>query len=103
MFTRLDYDLLLQALENMSDTKHREFHSGLVPNVDNMLGIPVPKLRAIAKELVKECNDIEEYFSYVRGKYYEELMLCGIVIGCIKCEWDKKLDYIRAFVPKIYD
>lgn len=103
MFTKLDYDLLLQALEDISDIKHKEFHSGLVPNVDNMLGIPVPKLRAIAKKLVKECDDIEAYFSYVGNKYYEELMLCGIVIGCIKCEWNTRLDYIRAFIPKIYD
>lgn len=103
MFTETDYNFLLKKLENLSDKKHQEFHSSLVPNVNNILGISIPKLRIVAKELIKECDDIESYFSFVGNKYYEELMLKGIVIGNIKCDWQKKLEYIKDFVPKIYD
>jgi 3-methyladenine DNA glycosylase AlkD len=98
-----DYASLLKRLEAMADKKHQEFHSSLVPDVNNMLGIPIPKLRAVAKQLIKECDNIDEYFSGVGNQYYEELMLKGIVIGCVKCQWQKKLDYIKAFVPQIYD
>lgn len=103
MFTQTDYNILLQKLESMADKKHQEFHSSLVPDVNNMLGIPVPKLRALAKDLIKECNDIDIYLSYTGNKYYEELMLKGIVIGYIKCDWHKKLEYIESFVPQIHD
>lgn len=103
MFTEVNYASLLKRLEAMADKKHQEFHSGLVPDVNNMLGIPIPKLRAVAKQLIKECDNIDEYFACVDNKYYEELMLKGIVIGCVKCEWQKKLAYIKEFVPQIYD
>lgn len=103
MFAQTDYDILLQRLESMADKKHQEFHSSLVPDVNNMLGIPVPKLRALAKELIKECDDIDRYLSFVNNKYYEELMLKGIVVGYIKCDWQKKLEYIESFVPQIHD
>ena len=104
MFTETDYNSLLQKLESLADKKHQEFHSSLVPGVNNnILGIPIPKLRTVAKHLIKECDDIESYFSLVGDKYYEELMLKGIVIGNIKCDWQKKLEYIKDFVPQIYD
>lgn len=103
MFTKADYDLLLKHLENIASEKHREFHSSLVPDVNNMLGIPVPKLREIAKQIVKNCNDIDAFLNLCTNNYYEELMLKGIIIGCIDCSWNKRLEYITNFVPLIYD
>ncbi len=103
MFTKTDYNLLLNHLESIASEKHRSFHSSLVPDVNNMLGIPIPKLREIAKQIVKNCNDIDLYLSVCGNKYYEELMLKGIVIGYTNCEWNKKLEYIKDFVPLIYD
>ncbi|MEE0265734.1 MAG: DNA alkylation repair protein [Acutalibacteraceae bacterium] len=103
MFTKADYDLLLKHIEGLANEKHRNFHSSLVPDVNNILGIPVPELRKTAKLIVKNCDDIDAYLAICSNKYYEELMLKGIVIGCVSCSWDKKLEYIKAFVPLIYD
>ena len=44
-------------LFELADEKYKEFHSGLCPNTDNILGVRVPILRDYAKQLVKE-NDI---------------------------------------------
>ena len=74
-----------------------------MPDVNNMLGIPVPKLREIAKQIIKNCDDTDSYLYLCGDKYYEELMLKGIVIGCMPCCWDKRLEYIKEFVPLIYD
>ncbi|MEF2919070.1 MAG: DNA alkylation repair protein [Acutalibacteraceae bacterium] len=103
MFTEKDYNNLLTQLEGLADKKFGEFHSKLVPDVNNVLGISVPKLRKVAKELIDSCNNIEEYFALVGNKYYEETMLQGIIIGYLKCSWDKKLEYIKDFIPKIKD
>ena len=49
----------------MADDKHRKFHSKLVPNVSKdteILGIPIPKIREIAKELLRDCDEIDGYF-----------------------------------------
>ena len=43
-----------EKLLEMQDLKYKEFHSGLSPNVDHIIGIRVPVLRAYAKELLKQ-------------------------------------------------
>lgn len=106
MYTSDDYRGLIAQLEDLADERYSKFHSNLVPGVQDekiILGISVPKLRIVAKELVKSYNNIDGYLSQPLGKYYEELMLRGIVIGYIKCPWEKKLEYIRDFVPNISD
>ena len=43
-------------LFEIADEKYKEFHSGLCPNTDNILGVRVPILREYAKQLLKENN-----------------------------------------------
>ena len=88
-------------LMDLSDKKYKEFHSGLCPGTDNIIGIRVPVLRNYAKELIKEYT-LKELLENIDNKYYEEIMLQGMLIGL-----DKKqdiniiFDYIKEFVPKI--
>lgn len=109
MFSKSNYENLIKEIESLADEKHRKFHINLVPNIENnyiVLGVAIPKLRKLARELIKRFDnlqDIEYYFSVVGNKYYEEIMLQGIVIGYIKCDFVKKLEYISEFVPKISD
>ena len=49
-------DIIEELLQNVDET-YREFHSGLCPNTDNIMGVRIPKLREIAKrnlQLVQE-------------------------------------------------
>ena len=114
MYTQENYNELLQQLKELADPKYQKFHSGLLPDVDNVLGVSVPKLRKLAKELINSCENIDDYLTlagteyYIDDyltlagtEYYEETMLEGIVIGYVKCSWNKKLKYIKDFVPKI--
>lgn len=109
MFSKSNYENLIKEIESLADEKHSKFHINLVPNIENnyiVLGVAIPKLRKLAKELMKRFDnlqDIEYYFSIVGNQYYEEIMLQGIVIGYIKCDFIKKLEYISEFVPKISD
>lgn len=88
-------------LMDVSDKKYKEFHSGLCPGTDNIIGIRVPVLRNYAKELIKEYT-LKELLENIDNEYYEEIMLQGMLIGL-----DKKqdiniiFDYIKEFVPKI--
>ena len=43
-----------KELENLADKKYREFHKGLCPGTENILGVRVPVLRNYAKKLSKE-------------------------------------------------
>ena len=86
-------------LKELEDEKYREFHSGLLPGTENILGVRLPALRSLAKEIAK--NDWEEWFFQKNDIYYEETMLRGLVTAYAKMDCDTRLSYIRAFVPDI--
>lgn len=81
------------------DDDYREFHSKLVPGTENILGVRLPHLRALAKEIAK--GDWRNYLATAANDFYEETMLQGLVIGYAKAEITEILHYVAAFVPKI--
>ncbi len=87
-------------LFELSDQKYKEFHSGLCPGIDNIIGVRVPVLRNYAKELAKKYN-IEELLQEINNQYYEEVMLQGMLIGLEKQDFNTLQKQIRQFVPKI--
>lgn len=88
-----------KRIENNIDIKYREFSKKLLPNVDNILGVRVPILRSIAKEIAKK--DPISYLDNVTNDSFEEVMLEGFVIGNLKEEKDTIIKYIDSFIPKI--
>jgi 3-methyladenine DNA glycosylase AlkD len=88
-----------ERIFELVDEEYRQFHSGLVPDTDNILGVRLPKLRALAKELAK--GDWRDYILAAQDDYYEEIMLQGLVIGYAKTEIKEILLYVDAFVLKI--
>lgn len=90
---------LKDKLFELSDEKYKKFHSGLCPNTDNIIGVRLPKLREIAKEIAK--GDWRYFLATSSNDYYEEVMINGLVIAYSKCDVDEKLNYIESFVPKI--
>ena len=90
---------IIKELKNIADEEYKNFHSGLCPGTENILGVRVPILRKYAKTLVKEegigiLNKLED-------EYYEEIMLQGMLIGILKIDLDTRLDYLKKFIPKI--
>lgn len=87
-----------KELFELQDLGYQKFHMNLVPGVDNIIGIRVPLLRKKAKEILKD-----DYISYIKAskKYYEEIMIEGILIGTCKLDINKKLELLDNFIPKI--
>ena len=44
-------DMVRQFLRENEDPGYREFHSSLLPGVDNVMGVRLPVLRKFAKQL----------------------------------------------------
>ncbi|MGI6070302.1 MAG: DNA alkylation repair protein [Blautia sp.] len=88
-------------LEELVDEKYREFHSSLVPGEEHILGVRVPKLRALAKELAK--GDWRSYLETATEETYEEIMLQGFVIGYAKMDSQEAYGRVAGFVPKIHN
>lgn len=93
-------DKILKHLFELQDKKYKEFHSSLCPNVDNIIGVRIPELRKLAKQIAKE-NPKEFIENPVKKQYYEEIMLEGFVIGYMKATLEGKLHYLDNFIPKI--
>ena len=94
-----NYKKFVKYLIDMQDTKYKEFHSSLVLNSKyEIIGIRVPIMRNIAKEIAK--SNIEEFLKYSQNKYYEEVMIQGFVISHIK---DEKIfhKYFKDYINKI--
>ena len=90
-----------EELKQLADEKYREFHKGLCPGTENILGIRVPVLRDYAKKLAKE-YEIKELLKNIDNEYYEEIMLQGMLIGLEKDnDMQDILKDIEEFVPKI--
>ncbi len=88
-----------QDLFEMQDLKYKEFHGSLCPDMDNIIGVRIPKLREYAKELYKN-NDLEDL--EIEDKYYEELLIQGMLIGFqTKKPIEKVIKQVEEFVPKI--
>ncbi len=89
-----------QKLINLSDEKYREFNSKLCPGIDNMIGIRVPILKKISKDIANN-QDFLEYIECKNLEYFEEIMLKGLIIGYAKVDFNKRLEYIEQFIPYI--
>ena len=88
-----------QDLFEMQDLKYKEFHGSLCPDMDNIIGVRIPKLHEYAKELYKSNNlkDIK-----IEDKYYEELVIQGMLIGFqTKEPIEEVIKQVEEFVPKI--
>ncbi|MBE5921960.1 MAG: DNA alkylation repair protein [Lachnospiraceae bacterium] len=84
-----------------AELEFRKFTSALIPGTTNILGVRIPKLRALAKQIAK--GDFRTYLQFATDDSYEEIMLQGFVIGYAKADIDEILQYVERFVPKIRD
>lgn len=92
-------DIKLQILEK-AEVDYKKFFSSLIPNIDNVLGVRLPVLRKIAKEIHKNA-EWEGFIKQTNFQYMEEVMLQGMVIGLVKKSPEEILELVKDFVPKI--
>ena len=90
---------LREYLYEAVDEKYREFQNSLCPNVNNILGVRIPKLREMAKTIAKN-NPIDFLEKYV-CEFYEEKMIYGLIIGYMKSDLETRIKYLNKFVPMI--
>jgi len=83
----------------LADEKYRAFSASLIPTNTNVLGVRLPQLRKLAKELMQ--GDWRPYVEAGGELYFEEAMLKGMMIGYARTDAEDRLRLIAGFVPKI--
>ena len=93
-----------ELLEEMAEPDYAKFSGSLLGREAAMLGVRLPKIRELAKKVAKA--DGREYLENMldcagENLYMEELMLYGMVIGCMKEKLEDLFPYIKSYVARI--
>lgn len=97
-WNKKSYDNFIKYLESIKDSKTKEFNERIIETKYEMLGIKMPVLRTIAKDISK--TDFLEFIKICEDKYYEEVMIEGLLLSYIKDD-NLFLESLREFVYKI--
>ena len=92
---------LQKRLFELQDTKYRDFHSKLIPNIDKerVIGIRTPMLRQFAKEFGKK-TEAEDFLAELPHDYYEENNLHMMLLAQEK-DFQRCLEQIESFLSYI--
>lgn len=98
----MDYDTILSKLIAQRDEKFRVFNEKIV-NVerDTSIGVRIPLLRELAKELVRsEDFSFETLFSFPNN-YFEIRVLKCMCVGYAKVSYQERVKLIRECLPVV--
>ena len=90
---------LKKRLEELEDPKYRQFQSGLLPGTDNVLGVRIPELRRLAREIIK--GDWETFLQENDRTWYENDILQALVTAGARMDPGDRLIRVRQFLPRI--
>lgn len=88
-----------EQLGSLAEEDYRRFAAKLLPGIPHILGVRLPKLRALAKKIAR--SDWRTYLDQATEDSFEEVMLQGMVIGCLEADTEEILSRAAEFVPKI--
>lgn len=90
-----------EVLESYVDETFKDFTSALIPNSRPILGVRIPVLRQIAKDIAK--GDWQTFLLEAPEDTYEEVNVKGFVIGYAKTDLETLLPFIAEHIEKIND
>ena len=99
-WTRQDYEKYIEELKRNSDEQYKEFHSGLAGEGNTeLIGVRSPILRNMAKAICK--GNAKAFLECCQSRYYEEIVVEGMVIGNLKLQYDELSPLVDTYIPKI--
>lgn len=95
----MNRDELLAELNRCAEPAYRDFSGKLLPGVTGLMGVRLPTLRRLAARIARE-NGLS-FGGILTDASFEEVMLQGMVLGCLKLPAEELFPLVGAFVPKI--
>lgn len=87
-------------LKEYIDNDYKLFHTKICHTKYEILGIKIPILRKIAKDLLKNF-EYQDIINNLNLKYYEHVMIYGFIIANLKTTYEEKINQINKFLPLI--
>lgn len=99
-FLFADEATVRETLIRLSEQDYKIFARKLNPGVDNILGLRIPVLRSMAKDISK--RDWRLFMDTVRHDYLEERLLVGFLLGYIKpLDFREYMNYVDIYVSRL--
>ncbi|MCI6011492.1 MAG: DNA alkylation repair protein [Firmicutes bacterium] len=92
-----------RRLTALQDLSYKEFQCRLMPNVDpqKVIGVRMPQLRRLAKEIMQNDPDLaEDFLSDLPHPYYDEDNMHGVIL-CGRNDFAQCIAEIERFLPYI--
>ena len=89
------HDLVRDELYKNMDVEYGKFTASLSPGAGNIIGVRIPVLRKMAKEIASV--NWKEYLDGARDDTFEEVMLQGIVLGYARGKIDDILTWDGSY------
>ena len=88
-------------LFELQDLEYKKFHCALMPTVDpdRVIGVRMPKLRALAKEIMRS-GEADSFIADLPHRYYEENNLHGIIISTER-DFGKAITEVERLLPYV--
>ncbi len=92
-------DEILNRLLSLQDASYKAFHGKLIPDINNelIIGVRLPDIRSLAKELVKQ-NNYSDFLDSLPHSYYEENNLHACILNEIR-DIDILFNELERFLP----
>lgn len=88
-----------RELQEMAEPGYAAFSASLIPGVQRLMGVRLPRLRALAARLVREGQGERYLLEKREDEWFEETMLCAMVIPLLPGEGT--LARVRDFLPRV--
>lgn len=89
--------IILDEIFANQDIEYRDFHSKLVPNVKNLIGLRGPIAKKIAKKYANTSIG-NDFLNDLPHTYYEENLIHGYMLGFLKSNIEK---HLACFLPHV--
>lgn len=85
-----------KELFKLQDIKYKDFSAKLTPGEDNIIGVRLPAVRKLAKEIANK--NYQEFLENPYTLYHEERLLYGLVISYLNADVDTVLNYLDGWL-----
>ena len=92
---------ITEKLFEQQDLKYKDFTSAIMPGSRPVIGVRLPILRKMAKEIAK--GDWRTFINVAPEDYFEEVQLKGFAMAYAKASYEEILPFIENHIPKIND
>ncbi|MDO5112862.1 MAG: DNA alkylation repair protein [Planctomycetia bacterium] len=91
---------LREKLKTLAEEPYRQFSLKLLPGLVRMLGVRLPQLRKIAREVAR--GDWQKFLAQpIEEPYFEETLLQGMVLGYAPTTWEELVPWLEKYIPRI--